>query len=578
MTGVVAGILICVCSYVAWRLLNRPHTGIDDADIFLVYARNFVHGHGIVYNVGGEHVEGVSSLPFFLLCSAAYAISSSPEHILFAANLLFAILTALCILSTLSSITDSLALPRGTYLLYAAAYFLWVGANPLYFAWNVVALMDAGIYSLVITAGFALLARMTLRASTPTRKQTVWLAILIGLTIVVRPEGLLWAPLEFAAFAWISLTQTPTRRVALANLRVPLAALILTPTALTLFRLRYFGYPLPNTFYAKVSGSLYHTIGGGLRYFHLFTDLYGITIYFPLMIAIVWLAYKLAKRRPHTTLRTFIGLATIFSFVALVTPIVEGGEHFRSFRMYQSVWPLLFMSLILPAVIFFRRLLYQFGYFFALALVIGTTSHCSWRSFASNNRAKLAPTNRAVSLELYFRIGSIGRDNGRRTHELFEERPPSVGFIAAGGFAYGYDGHVDDLVGLNDVRMAHADSVKTGPKDHQSFNRAVFFQEAPQLLLPLTMPNVSYSDLPNFVGDSLSRTSRNNIILKNIFNDPLFQATYTPAIIASDKHPGILCLSYVKNTYLQSLAADKAIHLTFLPGHIPPDLTPSSNP
>jgi hypothetical protein len=51
--SIVGIIFVCFATYVTWRLLNRPTTGIDDADIFLVYARNFVHGHGLVYNVGG---------------------------------------------------------------------------------------------------------------------------------------------------------------------------------------------------------------------------------------------------------------------------------------------------------------------------------------------------------------------------------------------------------------------------------------------------------------------------------------------------------------------------------------------
>jgi hypothetical protein len=548
-------------------LLNRPTAGIDDADIFLVYARNFVHGHGLVYNIGGEHVEGFSSFLFFLVCAAAYACSSSPEALLFAANLIFAVLTALCILSTLAAITEHLGLSRKSYFLFVAAYLLWIGANPLYFAWNVVALMDAGLYSLIVTASFALLARILLRGSPPTPRQSLWLSALIALTVLVRPEGLLWAPLQFAAFAWITLDLSATRREALARLQLPLASLILTPAALILFRLAYFGYPFPNTYYAKVTSSLLRTIGDGKRYFGFFTSLYGIIIYIPLAIDVLWLAFTVIQRRPRTRLFAFVSLAAGFAFIAFIMPILEGGEHFASFRMYQAVWPILFLSLLLPALILSPRLSRQLGYFAILIVLIGLTSKCTWPRFASNNRANLTPLDDRMSLELGFRLTHQERENGERLHTLLQNELPTTGVAAAGGFAYGYNGTVYDLLGLNDIRMAHADRIKDGPKDHQSFNRGVFFQLSPDALMPWTMPDGS---APNLLGRTLYFSDPNqwdNVILKNIFNDPLFKATYTPAIVSSDTHPGLQCFAYFSNAYLARLTSDKTLHLTFLPGH-----------
>jgi arabinofuranosyltransferase len=428
--------------------------------------------------------------------------------------------------------------------------------------------MDAGLYSLIVTASFALLARLLLRGIAPSPLRSLSIAALIALTVLVRPEGLLWAPLQFTAFAWITFRLTRARRRVLL---LPLASLILTPAALIFFRLAYFGYPLPNTYYAKVTASLLRTIGDGKRYFGFFTSLYGAVIYIPLLIAIVWLAYTLVKRRPRTLRFSFILLASVFTFTAFLMPILEGGEHFASFRMYQSVWPLLFISLVLPAIIFANRAGFQLqvGYVVVLTLLIGLTSHCTWHSFARNNRANLTPADDRMALELGFRLTRQGRENGRRLHELLQNELPTTGVAAAGGFAYGYNGTVYDLLGLNDVRMAHADRIKDGPKDHQSFNRNVFFQLAPDALMPWTMPDGS---APNLLGRTLYFTDPNNwdnVILKNIFNDPLFKTTYTPALVTSDAHPGIVCFAYFKNTYLQRLEADRALHLTFLPGGAP---------
>jgi arabinofuranosyltransferase len=567
--SIVGIIFVCFATYVTWRLLNRPTTGIDDADIFLVYARNFVHGHGLVYNVGGEHVEGFSSFLFFLVCSAAYAVSPSPEVILFVVNLLFVILTTLCILSVLSSLSERFATPSETYILFCAAYLIWIGANPLYFAWNVVALMDNGLYSLIVIASFALLAKLILRAQSPTSTQTLGLSILIGLTVLVRPEGMLWAPLEFVALAWICFTQCSTRREALTLLRFPIASIILTPAALILFRIAYFGYPLPNTYYAKVTASLYRTVGHGLRYFGFFVHLYGKTIFIPLLIATAWIIYTLLQRPQRTTVFRFTVLATVFCLAAYIVPILEGGEHFASFRMYQAVWPILFFSLILPLALFARRLrfAYQFGYVAVFVLLIGATNHCTWKSFAINNRPNVDPQNDHMMLELAFRLARDERMNALRLRQLFGDTLPTTGVAAAGGFAYGYQGTVYDLLGLNDVRMAHADRIKTGPWDHQSFNNGVFFQELPDILLPIALPAVTASSLESRAAYYSDPGSWDNVIFKDIFNDPRFKSTYTPAILADDRHPGILCFGYFKNTYLHSFASDKAIHVTLMPSH-----------
>jgi len=54
----------------------RPFLGIDDAYIYFVYAKNLVNGHGFVYNVGSERVEGFTSMLWVLICSASYKIFS----------------------------------------------------------------------------------------------------------------------------------------------------------------------------------------------------------------------------------------------------------------------------------------------------------------------------------------------------------------------------------------------------------------------------------------------------------------------------------------------------------------------
>ena len=50
-------------------ILGGSLHGTDDANIYLVYMRNLANGHGFVYNIGGERVEGCSSFLWTLIGS-----------------------------------------------------------------------------------------------------------------------------------------------------------------------------------------------------------------------------------------------------------------------------------------------------------------------------------------------------------------------------------------------------------------------------------------------------------------------------------------------------------------------------
>src|SRR5262249_45130042 len=52
----------------------------DDAMISMTYARNLREGHGLVWNAGGEHVQGFSNLGVTLAVPALHALPPAPEH------------------------------------------------------------------------------------------------------------------------------------------------------------------------------------------------------------------------------------------------------------------------------------------------------------------------------------------------------------------------------------------------------------------------------------------------------------------------------------------------------------------
>src|SRR4051812_44621858 len=77
-----------------WWGYQNPVIGIDDANIYFVYMKNFAQGHGFVWNIGGERVEGFTSLIWTLIGSVCYKISPAHFHnILFAINFILIFFT-----------------------------------------------------------------------------------------------------------------------------------------------------------------------------------------------------------------------------------------------------------------------------------------------------------------------------------------------------------------------------------------------------------------------------------------------------------------------------------------------------
>ena len=64
---------------------------------------------------------------------------------------------------------------------------------------------------------------------------------------------------------------------------------------------------------------------------------------------------------------------------------------------------------------------------------------------------------------------------------------PSVGVTGAGGFKFDWPGQVVDLLGLNFVEMAHSSGDRKGFRGHAAFDADIFYQNAPDIMLPHKM-------------------------------------------------------------------------------------------
>ena len=449
--------------------LRSPMFGIDDANIFFVYARSVSAGEGFVFNPGSERVEGFTSFLWVMICSAAMAVAGDPERYLLALNILLVTLTIACCLRSFvfraGTGIGSTALP------WASAFLILLLMDFRYVAWNTVTLMETALWTCLLTTTTILVVE-----GRSSWKHTSVLAVLVTLLILTRPEALVWVPVLCGLF-YVRRAASGERSQALSVVPA-LLAFVLTTLLLTMFRLLYFGLPLPNTYYAKVSPSLSFSLHEGGRYLGQY--LVSGPVPFACALAILFSVVHLLKVRFRDE-RTLA--LTVPAVAGLTLPVLTGGDHFSGFRFYQSVYPLLLLALlnfarfIVPkyvAVPSHKTNIRRIGAAALIAVVLALQI-VEWTLFDTGG------------LQAEFEIAAVGRQQGHRINLLFDNvRPlPKIGTISVGGLKYAYHGHVIDLMGLNNTKMAHNGGNRVGLRSHAAFERRTFYELKPTIVVPL---------------------------------------------------------------------------------------------
>jgi len=234
--------------YVVWGGLYILRTSVvidgvrtfllwDDAMISMRYARNLASGHGLVWNAGGERVQGISNPGVTLVMAALHLLPLAPAHVALAFQIVSLLLLCVC-LGLVARLAELLSGEPAVGLAAALALALWAPFS----VWGLQG-ADTTAASALCLAPLVEIARAE-RARVPWPRRTfVWLALGLG----VRLDGVVAA----AAIGAAGLLCGRGRPAALFGLG--LGALVLA--ALLAFGQLYYGDPLPNTFYLKATGS-----------------------------------------------------------------------------------------------------------------------------------------------------------------------------------------------------------------------------------------------------------------------------------------------------------------------------------
>jgi hypothetical protein len=534
MMGLVALLLVVLggLSLYAFNQFEKPVIGVDDANITFVYARHLAQGHGFVYNIGGERVEGFTTLLWVLISGAFFSITQRPELPLLALNILLMIATNLIAIFYLYQTQN---LRKDITIL--VAYLLFVVVIPDYIVWMTLPLMETGLWSFLLTGTAITVLLVDENSGT---KYALLLSVLIGLLLLTRPEAIAWG-LLFILLTGLQMVTMVNIRKGLKLIAIPTITYFAILGALTIFRLSYFGYPLPNTYYAKVSPSILFNLKVGFEYFLSYLNsgfIIGIVIFSTLIFFSKDLYALISLNRQKTgqpddarvTLKNFsLGMICL---TGLLLPILPGGDHFKSFRFYQPIYPLLVVYLLASWFSLIKGRSYArwitLAALVTMVFFVNYTHEVTWNNVGE----------KGVSILVEFRIAKQGRERGIFLANIFDglEEYPTLGTIASGGIKMTYPGEVIDLMGLNNLQMGHSSGLREGTKNHAAFNKEVFFQQRPQI-----------------IGSNCNPL--NALYLPGLSEDPEFQNLYQCATVKRIGEKGKY-QGFFRNDFLLQLSED----------------------
>jgi arabinofuranosyltransferase len=223
--GLAAALALLMAHAWSYRFLT------DDAFISFRYARNLSLGHGLVFNPGGDRVEGYTNFLWVLLLALARSLGWAPEVSSQALSLVATV--ALGLVIAWVSVQRRSAGGPAWFVLVAP---LLLAVTRSVAVWSTSGL-ETRLFELLVIAGLLQLVRERDRLVGVSRRAGLapWL---LGLACLTRPEGLLFAGgAALASMFWtLSRRSFDIRRFTMFWL--PCIVLVL---ALLAFRRLYYG-------------------------------------------------------------------------------------------------------------------------------------------------------------------------------------------------------------------------------------------------------------------------------------------------------------------------------------------------
>jgi len=543
----VVGVLLLAVALV-WDWHERPMVGNDDANIFFSYAENLAAGHGFSYAGNGERVEGFTSMLWTILCAGSFWLGLDEAGVWLVSLLCFVAthLLMLQLIKRLASARDSKSIGSVTGLQFT--YLALVLSSPSYIAWNSIVLMDTVLWGMLVVG-------MLYAALFAPVEWTGWTSLLCLIPFLLaplsRPESMVAAP-GLVGLMWLRIRTAHPGKSLWESLRIPLitgACVAAVLLGLILFRLWYFGYPLPNTYYAKVSPSFWYNLREGREYLREYLQS-GALAWGLSLLAIccmiwwcgdVWRRWMTVRRWPawrevpiHAA-----QLVALAGVMLLVIPVLVGGDYFVLFRFFQPAWPVLCLLAAMSVgwlLAVLKNSRSGWGVTGVAVVTLYWLLMFGWDLSWGTTRWSKSP------MRFDFSMVPQLMERGRTLEQLFNQLPdyPAVGVIAAGGLARTYPGRIVDTMGLNTPEFAHHREDRTGIRSHSAFDADVFFSIEPDVLL---VPPPDPGGEEDF----------STIVLRGLFFDPRFVERWRYGKLSLHEQPDVAMTEFFRADFVDGL-------------------------
>jgi hypothetical protein len=434
---VVAGAVALAAAYATYQGISLWWV-CDDAFISFRYAQNLVRGHGLVFNVG-ERVEGYTNFLWTMTIAAGMLLGIDPVPLSVVLGALFYFATA----------------GAAAYI----AYRLW-GTSPIPFV-PLAALMvllhhDHHVYATsgLETSLVAFLVTLAFGVLVLAEDFKSYLAAgcLFVAGAMTRPDAMIFYVMA-AAFV-VLLGKAQWRRH--IPLLLPLAVIYVP---YWLVRYNYYGYPFPNTYYAKSASLPYYS--QGLIYLWLYVKSYYITLLVPVALVQGWAWFWRAGVAPDRERRFFL-LAGLF-IVPYVFYVVRSGGDFMFARFFIPITPVL--CLLLEG--WLRRLLTRPRALLAAFAIFTLAIFGRWNVYADTRQIEGIADEPAYYPRSFV---ETARKQGERMREMFEGTDVQVAFRGMCAVYIYYSEApvgIEITTGLTDTYIAHQSLETRGRPGHE---------------------------------------------------------------------------------------------------------------
>ncbi len=289
----------------------------DDAFISFRYAKNFVEGHGLVYNIG-EKVEGYTNFLWTLLLSLFMKMGLNVVVVSQISGALFSLATIFLLLRL-----NKKLYPSENLFNYLAPLFL--ACCGAYAAWSTGGLETSFFTFLVFLGSFFFISGIT------KPKHFIFSGITFAFVCMTRLDGLIFAGITFLFLFYLSVV---SRKIELKNIWGWTLCFLVPFLAYFFWRWSYYGEFLPNTFYVKAGGGIFYR--QGLVYLFDFIQRFWICI---MVIPLLFLGKII---RSNVNLKRiilyFTSMILVFSFYV----VYVGGDFMDMFRFFVPILPFFF--------------------------------------------------------------------------------------------------------------------------------------------------------------------------------------------------------------------------------------------